>query len=133
MKNKNMLIVGGIGIVLVINFVIYPFLHHQEAKRIVTQALNYWQANDSASGVHLWKDEKTFPPIYSLKSYQIQKAVFSRSAGRSHAHFEIRLNFYDGNIVPSGKTWICEAEHTDSGWKILDFYLPGVTKSNFQE
>jgi hypothetical protein len=69
-----------------------------------------------------FNDFNKCPPIYGLQSYKILKSKFTKIDGKQKAFYDVVLNFPPDNVLPTGKTWICELEKIGGSWKAMDFY-----------
>ncbi len=123
MNQKTKYILAGIVFFLAINIVVVPFISRGKAKATVNRMMNFWIQNDTAMAMKYFIHANDSPPFYDLKSYKIHKVKFLKVDGKLRAQFHMTLEFPPDNIVPSGKTWICELTRVDRQWKVLKFVL----------
>lgn len=121
-RNLKITIASILGLMVFINFIFIPFLHHREVTRIIDSVLHYWQGPEFSKAYEHWEEYQKSPPIYDLQDYKIVKRAFGKADGVRTATFYIILNFPVNNPTPSGKTWVFELKKTRLGWKIVECY-----------
>ena len=125
MNNKQKYILAAVLFFLVIQFILVPLISRHKALAVTKSILNSWVSGDSAAALKDFTAPNKCPPIYDLKSYKIKSSRFDKLNGNPRDQFWIVLNFSSDNVLPSGKTWICELILDKGRWRASNFYLSG--------
>ena len=123
MNLKQKLILAGVLSFLTIQFIIAPLISHEKAEKVVKTTIESWIIVDSATAVKKFVSPELSPPVYDLQSYKIKSRRFNQFEGKVRAQFWIVLNFGNGNVLPTGQTWLCELTIDKGHWKIYNFSL----------
>ena len=123
-KRNNILLLGLIVFILLVNFYLKPYLLQREVTRVSETVLTFLKSNDIDRTYFYWKNPYKAPPMYELMSYDITKKIFDSQDGRPHAKIFVVLKFSKNNVLPSGREWLMELKDLPRiGWKIIDFRL----------
>ncbi|MBF0385690.1 MAG: hypothetical protein HQL27_07430 [Candidatus Omnitrophica bacterium] len=118
LKTKKIIALSAFLLIL-LNFVVRPYLKKQEGVKVVKKVLSLWKNNDLTFAFNYWQDPQNCPPVYDLQSYKIIKAEFYTEKKVLKARLFIILEFPAGNIMPSGKEWVFEIAYSPVGWQII--------------
>ena len=123
MKNKlilfSLLIIFS---VFCLQIVLNPYLHQREVTKIVKIILKHWKNGDLPEAFVYWEDLRRAPPIYDLVSSTLIEKTFHLKDTPPYAQIVVKLEFPEGNVIPSGKEWVFELTYTKSGWKVKNFH-----------
>jgi|GEM_PF-1904037 len=122
MDKKQKYILSAVVAFLVIQFILVPLISRRKALSVTKNILQNWVIGDVAMALKNFVSPEKSPPIYGLKSYKIKSSRFDRHEGKLRAQFWIDLNFSADNVLPSGKTWICELTLDRGRWLASKFY-----------
>jgi len=110
---------------LATTFYLKTVLRRKDAVKTVNTILTHWKDGDLTLAMSYWKFPEESPPVYDLLSFEVGKGIVEKKDGVYQAYVPVKLEFPEGNQLPSGRKWSFRMAKTRYGWKITEFALSG--------
>lgn len=122
-NKRNIIIAAVVAALLLLNFIIKPYIRNRDVVKVVTSVLEHWESGDLGLAMEYWEHEADSPPVYNLIGYTIEGSQVGKTDGRRSGEVTAMLEFAENKIFPTGRRWKFSLLKTRYGWKVVDFKM----------